>query len=386
MKPTDRFSYLAHNWLSPNHQSLHRLYLPVMGQKALSLYYYFVTFFDDGSREWSVSHLLDQLQLTPQELNQALDRLVAIELLDLYQDLERSAYLVHLKAPLPTEEFLANAAFRALLEKALGVQAVASLQVKLPTGLTKLTKSFSAVFSTSLEPQFEIKQAVFDLEPFKKRMLQERLRFAKEQDDVLALYELAERFKLDWLTLYQLAKETSYQGVIYPKRILSKKLQQEQTVSGKFSKEEEAILQEVKRQQPEALLALLKKPYQASLLDSERRLIAELVGKDLLDELINVIIMYSLKKTNSTNLNRNYVLKLANDFAYKKINSAEAALRYLKIGMKPSSQSKVSAKKMTKPNIPQWSNQDYQNQTSDEDKARLKNIKQDLLAQLRKED
>ncbi|TWS94789.1 DnaD domain protein [Streptococcus sp. sy018] len=386
MKPTDRFSYLAHNWLSPNHQSLHRLYLPVMGQKALSLYYYFVTFFDDGSREWSVSHLLDQLQLTPQELNQALDRLVAIELLDLYQDLERSAYLVHLKAPLPTEEFLANAAFRALLEKALGVQAVASLQVKLPTGLTKLTKSFSAVFSTSLEPQFEIKQAVFDLEPFKKRMLKERLRFAKEQDDILALYELAERFKLDWLTLYQLAKETSYQGVIYPKRILSKKLQQEQTVSGKFSKEEEAILQEVKRQQPEALLALLKKPYQASLLDSERRLIAELVGKDLLDELINVIIMYSLKKTNSTNLNRNYVLKLANDFAYKKINSAEAALMYLKIGMKPSSQSKVSAKKMTKPNIPQWSNQDYQNQTSDEDKARLKNIKQDLLAQLRKED
>ncbi|TWT11327.1 DnaD domain protein [Streptococcus sp. sy004] len=386
MKPTDRFSYLAHNWLSPNHQSLHRLYLPVMGQKALGLYYYFVTFFDDGRSQWSVSHLLDQLQLTPQELTQALDRLMAIKLLDLYQDSEKEAYLVHLKEPLPTEDFLKNAAFRALLEKALGGQAVSSLQVKLPTGLTKLTKSFSAVFSTSLEPQLEVKQTAFDLEHFKKRMFNDGLRFEKEQDDILALYELAERFNLDWLSLYRLAKETSYQGMIYPKRIWAKKTQQDQKLTGEFSQEEKEMLQVFKVTTPRDLLEQLKKIYKASLLDSERHLLDELVAKNLLDEVINVIIMYSLKKTNSTNLNRNYVLKLANDFAYKKINSAEAALMYLKIGMKPSSQSKVSAKKMTKPNIPQWSNQDYQNQTSDEEKARLKNIKQDLLAQLRKED
>lgn len=386
MKPTDRFSYLANNWLSPDQQALHRLYLPIMGQTALALYHYFVTFFDDGVREWPVSHLLDQLQLAPQELTGTLDRLTALQLLDLYQDLETKVYLIYLKAPLGREEFLANPAFRALLEKALGVQMVASMQLQVPAGLTKCSKTFSEVFSGLIEPELHQKKGIFDLEHFKKRMAQDGLRFAKEQDDVLALYDLAERFKLDWLSLYQLAKATSYQRVIYPKRILAQKMQEKKGTPETLSPQEEAVLREVKAHQPEILLAQWKKKYQASLLESERRLIAELVAKNLLDEVINVIIMYSLRKTNSANLNRTYVLKLANDFVFKKINSAEEALIYLRPDTKQASQTKTTNKPKKQANIPKWSNQDYQNQTSAEDKAKLEAIKRERLAQLRKED
>lgn len=386
MKPTDRFTYLAHNWLSPNQQALHRLYLPIMGPTALALYHYFVTFFDDGAREWSVSHLLDQLQLPAQDLSKALDYLTALSLLELYQESRTGTYLIQLKAPLATEDFLANPAFRALLEKALGTQAVADLEWQVPADLIKLSKSFSAVFSSLVEPDPSVKKPAFDLVHFKQRMTQDGLRFAKEQDDVLALYDLAERFKLDWLALYQLAKATSYQRVIYPKRILSQKEREGQATVEDLSPQEKALLREVRAHDPEILLAQLKKKYQASLLESERRLIGELVAKNLLDEVINVIIMYSLRKTNSANLNRTYVLKLANDFVFKKINSAEAALIYLRVGPKQTSQTKKPIKQATQSNVPKWSNQDYQNQTSADEKARLEAIKQERLAQLRKED
>ena len=42
-----------------------------------------------------------------------------------------------------------------------------------------------------------------------------------------------------------------------------------------------------------------------------------------MDEVINLMVAYSLGRTRSTNVNREYISKLANDFAFKNIVTAE---------------------------------------------------------------
>ena len=65
-----------------------------------------------------------------------------------------------------------------------------------------------------------------------------------------------------------------------------------------------------------------------------------------MDEVINLMVAYSLGRTHSTNVNREYISKLANDFAFKKIISAEQGLLALRSGYdKKSKQTKADAKK-----------------------------------------
>ena len=44
MKPNDRFSFLKNNRVSQDTSSMVQCYLPIIGQEALSLYLYAVTF------------------------------------------------------------------------------------------------------------------------------------------------------------------------------------------------------------------------------------------------------------------------------------------------------------------------------------------------------
>ena len=51
-----------------------------------------------------------------------------------------------------------------------------------------------------------------------------------------------------------------------------------------------------------------------------------------MDEVINLMVAYSLGRTRSTNVNREYISKVANDFAFKKIVTAEQGLLALRSG------------------------------------------------------
>ena len=53
MKPNDRFSFLKNNRVSQDTSSLVQCYLPIIGQEALSLYLYTITFWDGGKRNTS---------------------------------------------------------------------------------------------------------------------------------------------------------------------------------------------------------------------------------------------------------------------------------------------------------------------------------------------
>lgn len=82
-------------------------------------------------------------------------------------------------------------------------------------------------------------------------------------------------------------------------------------------------------------------------------------------------------------MNREYISKLANDFAFKKIISAEQGLLALRSGYdKKSKQTKADAKKKT--NVPSWSDPNYDNQTSQADQAKLDEIRRRALAKLEK--
>ena len=54
---------------------------------------------------------------------------------------------------------------------------------------------------------------------------------------------------------------------------------------------------------------------------SERQVISDLARLGLLDEVINVILLFTFNKVASANLNEKYALKVGNDFAYEGIKN-----------------------------------------------------------------
>ena len=130
MRPIDEFSYVKNNKVLLDSDSLSQLYHPVIGNHAVLLYEYLLAFFDDGIKRHKFSEILNHLQLSMQEVEEALAILTAVDLLVLYQT--RDAYVLKLQPALNRETFLANAIYRRLLEQRIGDVAVAELDVVLP--------------------------------------------------------------------------------------------------------------------------------------------------------------------------------------------------------------------------------------------------------------
>ena len=66
-----------------------------------------------------------------------------------------------------------------------------------------------------------------------------------------------------------------------------------------------------------------------------------MAGLGLLDEVINIILLLTFNKVDSANINEKYAMKVANDYAYQKIHSAEeAVLRIRERGQKSQAQKK----------------------------------------------
>lgn len=385
MKPNDTFSYLKNNQLSPDLGSLTQLYLPIMGADAYQLYQYLVYFWDNGRAVHRFTDVLNQLQFGFDRLLSALDCLGALGLIRFYQ--ADQGYLITLHSPLDREAFLANPVYRSLLIKRIGEPAVAELTMTLPAGLVDQTKQFSEVFTDQGEIYHHPQKAKtdFDLEHFKQLMTRDGLRFADEATDVVALARMAEQTRLSWFDLYQLAKSTAVDYQISLDRLRAKQEQSSLPSQDKdFSPSELAALKVAKSHQPETFLAILKKEKKAVVTDQERQLLRELGQQGFLDEVINLMVLHTLQRTKSANLNKVYLMKLANDFAYKEVKSAEQALRHWQT--KPGQTKAAGSSQAKQTNVPAWSQQDYKNQTTEAEKEQLEREKAALLARLRKED
>lgn len=381
MRPIDEFSYVKNNKVLLDSDSLSQLYHPVIGNHAVLLYEYLLAFFDDGIKRHKFSEILNHLQLSMQEVEEALAILTAVDLLVLYQT--RDAYVLKLQPALNRETFLANAIYRRLLEQRIGDVAVTELDVVLPDGARDVSKKFSDIFSVDETPKVPkiVSKNHFDLDSFERLMLRDGLQFKDEKADVVKIYSLADKYNMNWFDTYQLAKSTAINGKISPQRMTvqleQKKMANNQTKE-QFDAKEQVIIREAKQASAKEFLKKIKAPRRAVVTESERKVLEELANMSFLDEVINVMVLYTLNKTQSANINKPYIMKVANDFAYQKITTAEAAILKMRSFTKRNKEHKAKAK-LTKTNVPEWTAKEYKHVATAEEKEKLEELRRSML-------
>lgn len=382
MKPNDRFSFLKNNRVSQDTSSLVQCYLPIIGQEALSLYLYAITFWDGGQKEHLFANILNHLNFGMNTLLQSFKILSAVDLLTLYQKGE--VYELQLHSPLSSQEFLSHSVYSRLLEKKIGDTAVSAMK-QAPSEGEEFSVSLSQVFPTLTEKvtPSESKSKLkndFDLEHFQQLMARDGLRFENEQADVLELFAIADEKKWTWFETYQLAKATAVAQVISVKRMREKIAQKQ--VSSDFSPKEMTIIREAKNKTPLQFLAEIKQTRKGNITQSERALLHQMASVGLLDEVINIVLLLTFNKVDSANVNEKYAMKVANDYAYQKIRTAEEAVLRIRERQQKGQEDQKSKTSSTKTNVPKWSNPEYKNQTSEETRLELERKKQEMLARL----
>ena len=382
MKPNDRFSFLKNNRVSQDTSSLVQCYLPIIGQEALSLYLYAITFWDGGQKEHLFSHILNHLNFGMPTLLQSFKILSALDLLTLYQKGEN--YELQLHSPLPIQDFLSHSVYSRLLEKKIGDTAVSAMK-QVPSEGEAFSVSLSQVFPNLTEEvtpsEFKSKlKNDFDLEHFQRLMARDGLRFENEQADVLELFAIADEKKWTWFETYQLAKATAVAQVISVKRMREKIAQKPATSD--FSPKEMTIIREAKNKTPLQFLAEIKQTRKGNITQSERELLHQMASLSLLDEVINIVLLLTFNKVDSANVNEKYAMKVANDYAYQKIRTAEEAVLRIRERQQRGQEDQKSKTSSTKTNVPKWSNPEYKNQTSEETRLELERKKQEMLARL----
>ena len=386
MKPNDRFSFLKNNRVSQDPTTLVQCYLPIIGQDALSLYLYTLAFWDDGQKEHLFAAILNHLNFGMDRLLKAFKILSAFNLLTLYQ--KGDGYELAIHPTLSQSDFLRHTVYRTLLEKRIGDPAVSDLRQESADG-EALTVPLSQVFP-EIEDMASYAETLvrtnltndFDLDHFRQLMARDNLRFQDEQSDVLELFKIADEKKWTWFETYQLAKGTAVSQVISVKRMREKLAQQ--PVASDFSPKEATIIREAKSKTALQFLAEIKQTRNAGIIQAERDLLKQMADLGLLDEVINVVILLTFNKVDSANLNEKYARKVANDYAYNKIRSAEEAVLRIREKNQKGQEQKAEQTSQAKSNVPKWSNPEYKNETSEETRLELERKKKELLARLEK--
>ena len=386
MKPNDRFSFLKNNRVSQDPTTLVQCYLPIIGQDALSLYLYTLAFWDDGQKEHLFASILNHLNFGMDRLLKAFKILSAFNLVTLYQ--KGDVYEIAIHPTLSSSDFLRHTVYRTLLEKRIGDTAVSDLRQE-SAGGEPLTVPLSQAFPEIEELASHDETPVtadfkndFDLEHFRQLMARDNLRFQDEQSDVLELFKIADEKKWTWFETYQLAKGTAVSQVISVKRMREKLAQK--PVSSDFSPQEATIIREAKSKTALEFLAGIKQTRNAGIIQAERDLLKQMGNLGLLDEVINVVLLLTFNKVDSANLNEKYAMKVANDYAYNKIRSAEEAVLRIREKNQKGQAQKSAKTAPVKTNVPKWSNPEYKNETSEETRLELERKKKEMLARLEK--
>ncbi|MGZ9806008.1 replication initiation and membrane attachment family protein [Streptococcus sp. V869] len=386
MKPNDRFSFLKNNRVSQDPTSLVQCYLPIIGQDALSLYLYTLAFWDNGQKEHLFAAILNHLNFGMDRLLKAFKILSAFNLVTLYQNGDAYELVIH--PTLSSSDFLRHTVYRTLLEKKIGEPAVSDLRQESAEG-EALTVPLSQAFP-EIEDIANTEETLgkanftndFDLEHFRQLMARDGLRFQDEQTDILELFKIADEKKWTWFETYQLAKATAVSQVISVKRMREKSAQK--SVSSDFSPQEATIIREAKSKTALQFLAGIKQTRNAGIIQAERDLLKQMADLGLLDEVINIVILLTFNKVDSANLNEKYAMKVANDYSYNKVRSAEEAVLRIREKNQKGQEQKLAKNNQAKTNVPKWSNPEYKNETSEETRLELERKKKEMLARLGK--
>ena len=384
MKPNDRFSFLKNNRVSQDPTTLVQCYLPIIGQDALSLYLYTLAFWDDGQKEHLFASVLNHLNFGMDRLLKAFKILAAFNLVTLYQNGDGYKLVIH--PTLSQSDFLRHTVYRTLLEKRIGDTAVSDLRQE-SAGGEALTVSLSQVFpeieDMTSHDEIPVRAKFtndFDLDHFRQLMARDGLRFQDEQSDVLELFKIADEKKWTWFETYQLAKGTAVSQVISVKRMREKLAQQ--PVASDFSPKEATIIREAKSKTALQFLAEIKQTRNAGIIQAERDLLKQMADLGLLDEVINVVILLTFNKVDSANLNEKYAMKVANDYSYNKVRTAEEAVLRIREKNQKGQEQKTAQASQAKTNVPKWSNPEYKNMSSAKELEEMERQTLELLAKL----
>lgn len=374
MKPSDRFSFGATPPFVPDSISLSLCYYPIIGGDAFALYHYLFSLSTKGQGGYPFTRILNHLDMGMARFEKSLDILTAMSLLTIYHQQEEYLYCLH--APLTIQQFTTKPLYKNLLAKKIGEGAVEELIPKKAQSDNNISKPFSDVFTSEGHLSPISQQQEFDWSAFKAMMTKDKLRFVDEKNDIVAIYHLAEQFGWNWLETYRRVKETAVGQLISTKR-LAKTTEQITISNTDLTMKEQAIVREAKAFDNLTFFALLKEQRKASVTLSERQLLQEMAQMGLLDEVLNILLVYVFSKVDSANLNEKYAQKVANDFVYKNITTAEAAILYLRTTKSSQIQKR---ERSSGTNVPEWSKEEIKTEMSAEDRVKMDALRKQMLA------
>ena len=377
MRPGDSFSILNRGKISFDADTFSLLYLPIIGRDAFGLYQ-LLRVFSTGK----ISHFLEYLDFGLNPFIDALDKLSGIGLVRVFD--QQPGYFLELKSPLSFEEFLADDFYKQLLISRIGENKVQALAQKNEPNALEITKKFHEVYSVKFERSSKLAQPEkFDLTSFKSIMESQHLTFSNENQDILSLYSLAEKFDLNWYELFKAAEQTANAdktlNIAHLASMLAGKSEPVPSLS-EFPKGFQDLIVISKEVTPADFLSKLKQQTGGFASQEEMKILNRLTKQNIADQVQNILIHYVLIQQGKSSLSSSFVNTLANDWLRHKVYNAEAAVKRIlehqqmaderqKNNKSPKNQGKLVKK------APEWSNASYVNTTSAEDIAKFEQYK-----------
>jgi len=352
--------------------SLSRLYLPIIGSDAFTLY---MALFGQSSSAKSSKNtvhsvLFDMVGMSGARFGKAKNHLEGMTLLQTFKQDSfdfGTEYLYRLNAPFLPQLFFTEPLFSGLLLSKIGQYAFDNLikdYEKVATevkDMKNISKKFTEVYTFDLnilnEEDQRLNQAKkkienktdqnFDIKFFKEMMKKQSLFFHSEMQDILQLLAIHSLFGLNELEIFNkavnLARADNILNITQLKQILENRVtklvdlpaEQKQdlttTLQGMgFSKAEAKIIEEAENLAPNDYLENIRLQKGGFVAPSERRLLSELKNNELNTGVINILINYVLVIQDNPTLSYNYVMKIANDWVQNNVVDAASAVMHIK--------------------------------------------------------
>lgn len=362
------------------------LYKPLMSGQAVSLYLSLKSvlyYSPKASSEILLSRLLSENNIGIEAFFNARSQLEALGLLDLYQHKhQQHQYIYQVHPPLSASEFFSDPILRTLLYQQIGESHYGMLKNTLlqgheiPDQFRNITKSFLDVYHyngqvVSQEPihspkQSTVKEQVeaesdFDWQFFKQGLSQHFVKvqsITSEIRQLIAIYHVTygiDEQQMQQIILETADVETGNVDAATLERNLNRKIQQLNR-SNQLTQKSQAVTQVTESDGPtdEALakqgfspetiesiqvayayspldyLESIKQQRHGFVTSSEKWTIKELVSQSRLTApVINILLSYILIIKDNPTLEKNYALKIANDWAQKGIRTPEEAMKLI---------------------------------------------------------
>lgn len=380
------------------------LYKPLMSGQAVSLYLSLKSvlyYSPKASSEILLSRLLSENNMGIEAFFNARSQLEALGLLSLYQHKhQQHQYIYQVHPPLSASEFFSDPILRTLLYQQIGESHYDMLKHTLLQGheisdqFRNITKSFLDVYHyngqvVSQEPIHSPKQPAvkdqveaesdFDWQFFKQGLSQHFVKvqsITSEIRQLIAIYHVTygiDEQQMQQIILETADVETGNVDAATLERNLNRKIQQLNR-SNQLTQKSQAVTQATESAGPtdEALakqgfspetiesiqvayayspldyLQSIKQQRHGFVTSTEKWIIKELVSQSHLPaSVINILLSYILIIKDNPTLEKNYALKIANDWAQKGIQTPEEALKLIYDLYRQQNQQNQSSKSRT---------------------------------------